>query len=110
MMIEEKHPKNSAPNTDSHAKPIRWEMAPNNRKVIEVKNAMYRNANLSGKFLVSESKKAYGTNKNGHKTIEVECYWYGWKPKTRWVQLTLINQEIEITDYSNLEVIKDIGR
>jgi hypothetical protein len=110
MDIQEEHPNNGAPNTDADAKPIKWELAPNNRKVIEVKDANYRNAVLSGKFLVAQSANAYGTNKDGHKTIEVECYWYGWKPKTRWMRLTIINQEIEITDYSNLDVIKDIGK
>ena len=110
MDIQEEHPNNGAPHTDAEAKPIKWELAPSNRKVIEVKDALYRNAALSGKFLVSQSANAYGTNKDGHKTIEVECYWYGWKPKTRWMRLTIINQESEITDYSNLDVIKDIGK
>jgi hypothetical protein len=110
MDIHEEQPSNGAPHTDAEAKPIKWELAPNNRKVIEVKGALYRNAALSGKFLVAQSVNAYGTNKDGHKTIEVECYWYGWKPKTRWMRLTIINQESEITDYSNLDVIKDIGK
>ena len=110
MNIEEEHPSNGAPHTDAEAKPIKWELAPSNRKVIEVKDALYRNAALSGKFLVAQSANAYGTNKDGHKTIEVECHWYGWRPKTRWMRLTIINQEIEITDYANLEVIKDIGK
>lgn len=110
MNIEEEHPSNGAPHTDAEAKPIKWELAPSNRKVIEVKDALYRNAALSGKFLVAQSANAYGTNKDGHKTIEVECYWYGWRPKTRWMRLTIINQEVEISDYSNIEVIKDIGK
>jgi hypothetical protein len=110
MNIEEEQPNNGAPKTDADAKPIKWELAPNNRKVIEVKDANYRNAVLSGKFLVAQSANAYGTNKDGHKTIEVECYWYGWKPKTRWMRLTIINQEIEISDYSNLDVITNIGK
>ncbi len=110
MDIQEETPENGAPNTDALAKPIKWELAPSNRKVIEVKDAHYRNAVISGNFLVAQSENAYGTNKDGHKTIEVECYWYGWKPKTRWMRLTIINQEIEIADYSNLEVIKNIGK
>lgn len=110
MNIDDEHPSNDAPHTDAEAKPIKWELAPSNRKVIEVKDALYRNAVLSGKFLVAQSANAYGTNKDGHKTIEVECYWYGWKPKTRWMRLTIINQEIEIADYSNVDVIKDIGK
>ena len=110
MNFQEEQPSNGAPNTDAHAKPIKWELAPINRTVIEVKDAQYRNAVLSGKFLVAQTDNAYGTSKDGHKTIEVECYWYGWKPKTRWMRLTVINQEIEITDYSEIDVIKDIGK
>jgi hypothetical protein len=110
MDIQEESPSNGAPNTDATAKPIKWGLAPNNRTVIEVKDAHYRSAVLSGKFLVAQTSNAYGTNKDGHKTIEVECFWYEWKPKTRWMRLTVINQEIEIKDYSNLEVITNIGK
>ena len=109
MLIEEEQPTNGAPNTNPRAKPIKWEIAPIGRKVIEVSNAQYRKAVLSGKFLVADSSDPYGTNKDGHKTIEVECYWYGWQPKTRWMRLTIINQETEITNDSNVEVIKNIG-
>ena len=110
MITDEENPDNGAPHTDAKAKANKWNFAPTNRKVIEVKDAHYRNAVINGKFLVAESINAYGTNKDGHKTIEVECYWYGWKPKTRWIRITIINQETEITDYSNLEVISNIGK
>lgn len=102
--------KNTAPNTDSKAKAVRWEIAPSNRRVIEVKNAFYRSASFNGKFLVAESVNAYGRNKDGHKTIEVECCWYGWQPKTRGIRLTIINEEVEIKDCLNVYVIKDIGK
>ena len=110
MNIEEEHPSNGAPHTDAEAKPIKWELAPSNRKVIEVKDALYRNAALSGKFLVAQSANAYGTNKDGHKTIEVECHWYGWQPQKRSLKLTLINAEEVVADYENIEVIKNIGQ
>ena len=110
MQSEEEEPTNGAPNTDAFAKANDWEIAPSGRIVIEVKDALYRNAVLSGKFLVSESANAYGTNKDGHKTIEVECRWYGWRPMTRWPRLTIIHQEIELPNDSNVEVIKNIGK
>jgi hypothetical protein len=78
--------------------------------VIEVKEALYRNAVLSGKFLVADSANAYGTNKDGHKTIEVECSWYGWRPMTRWIRMTIINQEIEVPNNGNEVVVKNIGK
>jgi hypothetical protein len=110
MDNQEDAPTNGAPNTDALAKPIAWQQAPSGRKVIEVKDALYRNAVLNGKFLVAESANAYGTNKDGNKTIEVECLWYEWKPKTRWIRMTIINQEIEIPNNGNEEVIKNIGK
>jgi len=110
MDIQEENPSNDAPHTDALAKPIAWQTAPIGRKVIEVKDALYRNAVLSGKFLVADSANAYGMNKDGHTTIEVECSWYGWKPMTRWIRMTIINQEIEIVNNGNIEVIKNIGK
>ena len=110
MDNQEEIPTNGAPNTDAFAKPNKWGLAPNNRIVIEVKDAYYRTAVLSGKFLVAQTANAYGTNKDGHKTIEVECSWYEWKPKTRWIRITVITQEVEIKDYSNIEVITNIGK
>ena len=109
MITDEENPNNGAPHTDAEAKPNKWTLAPINRKVIEVKDAHYRNAVLNGKFLVAESLNAYGTNKDGHKTIEVECYWYGWKPKKRWIRITHTSKEIDVVNYSNQEVIKNIG-
>ena len=109
MDIQEDNPSNDAPPTDALAKPSAWQIAPIGRKVIEVKDALYRNAVLSGKFLVADSANAYGANKDGHKTIEVECLWYGWKPMTRWPRLTILHQEIEIANNGNEEVVKNIG-
>ena len=109
MDIQEEEPTNGAPHTDALAKPIARQLAPIGRKVIEVKDALYRNAVLSGKFLVAESANAYGTNKDGHKTIEVECYWYGWKPKTRWMRMTIVNQEIDVPNHGAEDVVSNIG-
>jgi hypothetical protein len=109
MTIEEDVPTNGAPNIDPKANPNKWEIAPSGRRVIEVKNATYRTAVFSGFFLVANSAEPYGPPNDGHKTIEVECYWYGWKPKTRWIRITLINEEVDLVDYSNQEVIKNIG-
>ena len=110
MDIQEENPTNGAPHTDALARAIGHQLAPSGRKVIKVKDALYRNAVLSGKFLVADSANAYGTNKDGHKTIEVECSWYGWRPMTRWIRMTIINQEIEIPNNGNEVVVKNIGK
>jgi hypothetical protein len=109
MQIEEEKPTN-APNTDSEAKPNKWEIAPSGRKVIEVKDALYRNAVISGRFLVALGEKTEGRNKDGHKTIEVECTWYGWQPKKSSIRLTLINEEIVLNGNEIIDVIKNIGK
>ena len=109
MTIEEDIPTNGAPNTDPKAKPNKWEIASSGRRVIEVQNATYRTAVFSGFFLVANSADPYGPLNDGHDTIEVECHWYGWKPKTRWIRITLTSKEIDIVNYSNQEVIKNIG-
>lgn len=108
MNIDEENPSSGAPHTNAVAKPNKWEVAPTNRKIIRVKDAHYRNAVISGVFVVAESAKAYGRNKDGHLTIEVECYWYGWKPTTRWMRLTLSSAEEELINYKD-EVVRNIG-
>ena len=108
MHDHEENPSSGAPHTNPLAKPNRWEIAPANRKIIRVKDAHYRNAVVSGVLVVAESENAYGRNKDGHLTIEVECYWYGWKPTTRWIRLTLTTAEEELSNYRD-EVVRNIG-
>ena len=110
MKLDDAQSFEDRPHTDRKAKAIKWEPAAANRKIIEVIGARYRNAVLNGMFLVADSHDAYGTSKDGFKTIEVECRWYGWRPKSRWIRLTLTSQETEIANSGNEIVIKDIGR
>jgi hypothetical protein len=107
--MDEENPSNDAPHTNNKARANAWKIAPKSRKVIEVKDAMYRTATLSGKFLVSEQDSAHGTNKDGHSTIEVDCNWYDWRPMKRSIRLTIINQAVEIPNDSNVVVITNIG-
>ena len=109
MQIEEEQPIN-APNTDAEAKANDWKTAPSGRTVIEVKDALYRNAVISGRFLVALGEKIEGRNKDGHKTIEVECTWYGWQPQKRSLRLTLINEETVLDSTVEIVVIKNIGK
>ena len=109
-MIEDEEQPINLPHTDSEAKPINWDLAPSGRTVIEVKDAHYRKAVISGLFLVALNNKHETRNKDGHKTVEVECSWYGWQPQKRSLRLTLINAEEVVADYENIEVVKNIGR
>jgi hypothetical protein len=108
MSNDEENPSSGAPHTNALAKPNKWEIASTNRKIIRVKDGHYRSAVISGVFVVAESPEAYGRNKDGQLTIEVECYWYEWKPKTRWMRLTLTTAEEELSNYTD-EVVRNIG-
>ena len=93
---------------DKLAKPIAWKEVAKGRNVIDVVNASIRNSIVSGKFAVADSK-TQGTIVKGKRTIEVECCWYDWKPKTRWIRLVVHNEQIYSSE-EIVEVIANIGR
>ncbi len=109
MNIEEENPSGKAPFTDKLAKPIKYESAPADRTCIRVSNAFYRDAIFSGVFLVADSEDPHSRNKDGMETIEVECYWYNWRPKTRWIRITLPTAPEYLKDYSG-DVIRNLGQ
>jgi hypothetical protein len=109
MYIEEEAPSPTAPNTDKQAKPIKFELAPSGRRCIRVTNAFYREAVFSGVFVVADSEDPEGRNKDGISTIEVECRWYLWKPKTRWIRITVPNGYEELINYDG-DVVRNLGQ
>ena len=74
-----------------------------NSLVIEVKNAYYRTAKLSGLFLVSNVENPFKLRK-GALTIEIECLWDGTKPKSTWAHLIIKNKYKLHKNYSGKEV------
>lgn len=109
MYPDEETPPSTAPNTDKHAKPIKHELAPPNRRCIRVTNAFYREAVFSGVFVVADGKDPEDHNKDGIQTMEVECRWYLWKPITRWIRITLPNGYEELNNYDG-EVVRNLGQ
>ena len=109
MYLDEETPPSNAPNTNKHAKPVNYELAPPNRRCIRVKDAFYRDAVFSGVFVVADSKNPEDRNKDGIPTIEVECRWYLWKPKTRWIRITVPNPIEELSNYTG-EVVRNLGQ
>ncbi len=97
-----------APHTDKLAKAIAWKEVTKGRNVIDVVNASIRNAVVTGKFAVVDSK-TQGIIVKGKRTVEVECLWYEWKPKNRWIRLFVHNEQIYSTE-EIVEVIANIGR
>ena len=109
MYLEEEIPSGEAPHTDPHAKPNKFDIASPNRQHVRVTNACYRLSVFTGVFIVADSKDPHSRNKEGHETLEVECTWYGWRPKTRWIRITLPNAPEYLENYSG-DVTVNLGR
>ena len=97
-----------APHVDKEAKPRKWKDVAKGRNVIDVVNASIRNAVVSGKFAVADSK-SQNTIVNGKRTVEVECLWYDWKPKNRWIRLILSNNEQIYATQEDTVVVANIS-
>lgn len=97
------------PDTDKHAVPIDWKAARNGGRCILVTNGRIRRAMVSGYFQVAEVLKPASTYA-GRQRIQVECYWYGKKPKTTWMNLTVEDGGCKDVKHYTGAVICDIGR
>jgi hypothetical protein len=97
------------PHLDPHAEPIEFEPAPPGRKIVFIKGASYRNAVFDGYFVVADSADPHGRNKTGQETIDLECYWYGWRPIRRWIRVTVPSPPEYLEGYKG-KVVTRIGR
>ena len=96
------------PSTNSKAVQIAHAVPTKGRRIIKVTNGSIRDAVVSGYFQVADVLKSEGTY-NGKQRIEVECFWYGKKPPSSWMHLTINGNGCEdVTDYIG-EVISNIG-
>lgn len=93
---------------DERAVAIGWKTAITGRRCIQVTNARIRGAVVSGYFQVADVLKPESTF-GDRQRIEVECYWYGKKPKTTWMNLTINGGCKDVKNYTG-DVIADIGR
>lgn len=96
------------PYTDPKAEAIDHRVVPAGRRVIKVTNGSIRGATVSGYFLVVQGDNPT-TTYNEKERIEVECLWYGKKPKTTWMHLTVNNGFEYVKGYDG-KVISNIGR
>ena len=76
-----------------------------NARVVYLKKATIRGAVVSGYFKLAEGAviKTYG----GKQRIEVECLWFGRKPPSSWMNITLLSKPEFIDNYTG-EVVWDI--
>jgi hypothetical protein len=98
-----------APRTDADAKPVAWSKPKPGRRVIWVKNASYRNAVISGEFMVAEGTDVETIFDGKVIKIQVEAKWFGWKPDDSWPHLSLTDECEELPNYTST-VISNIGR
>lgn len=94
-------------NTYSNAKPVAYLKAPSNRKIIYIESGEYRNADISGYFMLADVDNPYSTYK-GKPRIEVECLWFSTRPQTTGLNITLHKPEQFIENYQG-NVISDFG-
>jgi len=100
-------------NTDWTGVPMTYETASpkkhisvRNARVVFLKNATIRKATVSGYFKLADGAdvKTYA----GKQRIEVECLWFGRKPRTTWMNITLLSKPIFNSHYTG-EIVWDIS-
>ena len=96
------------PNTDKKAVPIAWRKHDVGARVVFVTKGKIRQATVSGFFQVANVNNPESTYA-GKQRIQVVCYWYGKKPSTCWMNLTIDGVCTDVRDYSG-DVISNIGR
>lgn len=97
------------PNRDAKAEPIAWSKPSAGRTVVFVEKAVVRHARISAAhFLVADVVEPINTYA-GTKRIEVECYWFGKKNRTRWMNLTISGGFRFVENYVG-DVVTNIGR
>lgn len=94
-------------NTDPKAVPIDHKAPAKGRRIIHVSNAQIRDAVVTGYFQVADVAEPH-SEYAGKQRIQVECLWYGKKPKTCWMNLTVDGGYKDVANYAG-EVISNMG-
>jgi hypothetical protein len=76
--------------------------------VIYADEVAIRNAVVKDAYFEIANTVTVGDNFHGKPSVEVRCLWYGRKPSTTWMHLTLRGGWKVITDYSG-KVVRNIG-
>jgi hypothetical protein len=76
-------------------------------RVVHLSKAFIRRSEVSGTFLLAPGAemKTYA----GRQRIEVQCLWFGRKPPTTWMHITVLSSP-KYQDNFTGEVVWDIGR
>jgi hypothetical protein len=94
------------PDTCSNARIIEHEDV-RNARVIHLTKAFIRGSDVSGTFWLAPDAemKTYA----GRQRIEVQCLWFGRKPPTTWMHITVLGG-VRYQDNFTGAVVWDIGR
>jgi hypothetical protein len=95
------------PHTNRHAIPVEFEYV-RNTDVIYVEKAAIRDAVVEKAHFEIANTATVGDHFHGKPSVEVRCLWYGCKPTTTWMHLTLLGKWKVIPRYSG-KVIRNIG-
>lgn len=95
--------------TDKNAAVIDTTPAPKSRRIVFIENGKIRSATVSGHFVVADVPDPVSSYSQKTR-IEVECLWYGRKPPSSWMHMTISQGScIDVPNYSGA-VVTNIGR
>lgn len=75
-----------------------------NVTAIEIVNGFYRGSEINGIFEVANTEDPV-KEKNGELKVEVMCGWFGMKPRTTWIHITLSGKWELVANYSGSVVL-----
>jgi len=97
---------NDVPHTGPKAKVVEHRRAVD-VMAVRVENANIRLASISDWFEVADAANPFRIV-DGKLTVEVKCHWYGLKPPTEWMHLTITNKYQFVRRFSG-EVAENIA-
>ena len=95
------------PNTHRNAQILEDDYPVRNARVIHLSRASIRCTEVSGTFLLAPDAgmQTYA----GKQRIEVQCLWFGRKPPTSWMHITVLSSPQYEDNYTG-KVVWNIGR
>ena len=87
------------PDTDADARPLAFQLAPQGRRVLYIAKGSYRDAVISGFFVIANVPRPFSTYGDKQR-VEVECLWYNRKTPENWPRVTIIEHATEVPGYT----------
>jgi len=97
----------SIPDTHTSAAPTSWRQVSGVRAV-HAPSARIRCSSVSGYFEIADVLEPFRT-RNGRFQVEVKCLWFGRKPPTTWMHLTLLG-DYAVHEHYTGPVVENISK